>query len=53
MGAINVLGAPRPSEYASDLHGERLLSEDLVLLARRDHPLLRRDIAPSDLGRAC
>jgi len=47
-----VLGALRPSEYASDLHGEQLLTENLVVLARRDHPLLRRAIEPSDLGQA-
>lgn len=35
-----VLGALRPLDYASDLHGEELLTEKLVLLAQKEHPLL-------------
>ncbi|ERT16599.1 LysR family transcriptional regulator, partial [Pseudomonas putida SJ3] len=35
-----VLGALRPYDYASDLVGEPLINEDMVLLARRGHPLL-------------
>jgi LysR family transcriptional regulator, regulator for genes of the gallate degradation pathway len=34
-----VLGALRPNDASSGLTNERLMSEDLVVLARRDHPL--------------
>ncbi|VVP18007.1 HTH-type transcriptional regulator HdfR [Pseudomonas fluorescens] len=34
-----ILGALRSSTYASDLVGESLLTEEMVVLARRDHPL--------------
>lgn len=34
-----ILGALRASDPASDLENERLMSENLVVLARRDHPL--------------
>ncbi|MBK5436727.1 LysR family transcriptional regulator [Pseudomonas sp. TH32] len=37
-----VLGALRPSAYASDLHSEALLQEEMVILVRRDHPWLKR-----------
>lgn len=47
-----VLGALRPSEYASDLHGEQLLAENLVLLVRQGHPLLKKTIQPEDLSQA-
>lgn len=33
-----IFGALRPAAYASDLTGENLLSEDMVLVARHDHP---------------
>ncbi|MCX2815737.1 MULTISPECIES: LysR family transcriptional regulator [unclassified Pseudomonas] len=35
-----VLGALRPHDYASDLVGEPLINEEMVVLARRGHPLL-------------
>ena len=35
-----VLGALRANDAASGLANERLMSEDLVVLARRDHPLV-------------
>jgi LysR family transcriptional regulator, regulator for genes of the gallate degradation pathway len=34
-----VLGALRPDDASSGLANERLMSEDMVVLARRDHPL--------------
>lgn len=34
-----IFGALRGRSYASDLSGEALLSEDMVVLARQDHPL--------------
>ena len=34
-----IFGALRDSSYASDLGGEALLTEDMVVLARHDHPL--------------
>lgn len=43
-----VLGALRPSDYASDLTGEPLITEEIVLLARRGHPLLQ---GPMSLAR--
>ncbi|CAM3590448.1 HTH-type transcriptional regulator GalR [Pseudomonas reidholzensis] len=42
-----IFGALRPAAYASDLSGEGLLSEAMVLVARRGHPLLG---APDLLG---
>lgn len=36
-----VLGALRPGGYASDLTGEPLITEEIVLLARRGHPLFK------------
>lgn len=44
-----VFGALRPTDFASDLHGEALLTEAMVLLARRDHPLQGKAIGPADL----
>lgn len=46
-----VFGALRPADFASDLHGEALLTEAMVLLARRDHPLQGQAIGPADLQR--
>jgi LysR family transcriptional regulator, regulator for genes of the gallate degradation pathway len=40
-----VLGALRPGDYASDLTGEPLITEQIVLLARRGHPLLQRQLS--------
>jgi len=34
-----IFGALRPAEYATDLVRETLLTDELTLLARRDHPL--------------
>ncbi|MDD0994666.1 LysR family transcriptional regulator [Pseudomonas sp. TNT2022 ID1044] len=34
-----IFGALRSAAYASDLVGESLLTEEMVVLARRDHPL--------------
>ncbi|MDN7970066.1 LysR family transcriptional regulator [Burkholderia multivorans] len=36
-----ILGALRANDAAGDLDNERLMSENLVVLARRDHPLAR------------
>nr|WP_249680181.1 LysR family transcriptional regulator [Pseudomonas sp. PIA16] len=47
-----VLGALRPADFASDLHGEALLTEPMVLLARRDHPLQGRALQVADLADA-
>ena len=44
-----VLGALRPSDYASDLLGETLLTEELVVLVRRGHPLLDQGVNTNDL----
>ncbi|HKR43490.1 LysR family transcriptional regulator [Paraburkholderia sp. EG287A] len=37
-----VLGALRENDAASGLGNERLMSEDMVVLARRDHPLAKK-----------
>jgi LysR family transcriptional regulator of gallate degradation len=34
-----ILGALRPHDDASGLHNENLMSEDMAVLARKDHPL--------------
>ena len=45
-----ILGALRANDASSGLKNERLMSEDMVLLARSDHPLARtRDLAISEL----
>jgi LysR family transcriptional regulator of gallate degradation len=45
-----ILGALRANDASSGLKNERLMSEDMVLLARRDHPLARaRDLTIGDL----
>ncbi|MGK9067079.1 LysR family transcriptional regulator [Stutzerimonas chloritidismutans] len=44
-----IFGALRPAAYASDLHGEALLTEEMVILARAGHPLLGAVVQPSDL----
>jgi LysR family transcriptional regulator, regulator for genes of the gallate degradation pathway len=48
-----VLGALRANDAASGLANERLMSEDLVVLARRDHPLASaRGLTLKDLASA-
>lgn len=47
-----VFGALRPAAYASDLHGEQLLVEEMVVLARRGHALTGRRLTPTDLAQA-
>jgi len=47
-----VFGALRPSGYASDLHGEELLTEEMVILVRDGHPLLGRQVDIKDLVQA-
>lgn len=45
-----VLGALRAPDYASDLHGERLLTEEMVILVRRGHPWLERAVTLDDFS---
>ncbi|CAI8827505.1 LysR family transcriptional regulator [Pseudomonas sp. IT-P258] len=45
-----VFGALRPEAYASDLVGEALLTEDMVVLARRGHPLCSTAVPHDELG---
>ncbi|POF43296.1 LysR family transcriptional regulator [Pseudomonas laurylsulfativorans] len=47
-----IFGALRPEAYASDLVGEALLTEDMVVLARRDHPLYSKSALHDELGTA-
>jgi LysR family transcriptional regulator of gallate degradation len=47
-----ILGALRSSTYASDLVGESLLTEEMVVLARRDHPLCGNGDLQNHLGNA-
>jgi LysR family transcriptional regulator of gallate degradation len=47
-----IFGALRSSAYASDLVGEALLSEEMVVLARRDHPLCATSDLHAHLGQA-
>ncbi|HTR10867.1 MAG TPA: LysR substrate-binding domain-containing protein, partial [Paraburkholderia sp.] len=48
-----VLGALRENDAASGLANERLMSEDMVVLARRDHPLAKaRGLTLNDLRNA-
>ncbi|KIG10776.1 LysR family transcriptional regulator [Caballeronia concitans] len=45
-----VLGALRANDASSGLANERLMSEDMVVLARRDHPLAsKRDLTLNEL----
>lgn len=44
-----VFGALRGSDYASDLQGEELLTEEMVILVRNGHPLLGRSLQLKDL----
>lgn len=47
-----VLGALRPSDYASDLAGEPLITEEIVLLARHGHPLLQGSMSLASVHEA-
>ncbi|RAI63115.1 LysR family transcriptional regulator [Pseudomonas fluorescens] len=47
-----IFGALRSEAYASDLAGEALLTEDMVVLARRDHPLYSKTTLHDELGAA-
>jgi LysR family transcriptional regulator of gallate degradation len=47
-----VFGALRAQDYASDLHGEKLITEDMVVLAGRGHPWLGRPVTLDDLSAA-
>jgi LysR family transcriptional regulator of gallate degradation len=48
-----ILGALRGNDAASGLQNERLMAEDMVLLARRDHPLANaRGLTIADLRNA-
>ena len=44
-----IFGALRPSSYASDLIGEQLLTEQMVVLVGRGHPLVGRQVGIGDL----
>ncbi|WP_277182842.1 LysR family transcriptional regulator [Caballeronia sp. BR00000012568055] len=48
-----VLGALRPNDASSGLTNERLMSEEMVVLARNDHPLaMRKDLTLRELSAA-
>jgi LysR family transcriptional regulator of gallate degradation len=47
-----IFGALRSEAYASDLTGEALLTEDMVVLARRDHPLYSKTALHDELSSA-
>ena len=47
-----IFGALRSVTYASDLLGESLLTEEMVVLARRDHPLCKNTDLQGELARA-
>lgn len=47
-----IFGALRPEAYASDLAGEALLNEDMVVVARRDHPLYSKHALHDELSTA-
>ncbi|HTS21036.1 MAG TPA: LysR family transcriptional regulator [Casimicrobiaceae bacterium] len=48
-----ILGALRPADFATDLHGEPLVDDQLAIVSRREHPWAqRRRIRPDDLARA-
>ncbi|MEX5683312.1 LysR family transcriptional regulator [Pseudomonas silesiensis] len=47
-----VFGALRPAGYASDLHGEQLLTEEMVVLVRSGHPLAGQAVTVNDLSDA-
>jgi LysR family transcriptional regulator of gallate degradation len=47
-----IFGALRSEAYASDLTGEGLLTEDMVVLARRNHPLYSKTALHDELSSA-
>ncbi|RWU25541.1 LysR family transcriptional regulator [Pseudomonas alkylphenolica] len=47
-----IFGALRSEAYASDLAGEALLTEDMVVLARREHPLQAKAARLDELSSA-
>ena len=47
-----IFGALRSEAYASDLTGEALLTEDMVVLARRNHPLYSKTALHDELSSA-
>lgn len=47
-----VFGALRSSAYGSDLYGEELMRENMVILMRRDHPWARQPVSPEMLASA-
>lgn len=47
-----IFGALRGADYASDLVGEALLSEEMVVLVRRGHPLLSAAVGREEVGQA-
>ena len=47
-----VFGALRAQDYASDLYGEKLITEEMVILAGPGHPWLNRQITLDDLSTA-
>lgn len=47
-----IFGALRPQAYASDLTGEVLLTEEMVVVARRDHPLYLKTALQDELSAA-
>ena len=47
-----IFGALRSTAYASDLSGEALLTEEMVVLARRSHPLYSKSTVQAELADA-
>ena len=47
-----IFGALRSTAYASDLSGEALLTEEMVVLARRGHPLYSKSALQAELADA-
>lgn len=47
-----IFGALRSTAYASDLSGEALLTEEMVVLARRCHPLYSKSTVQAELADA-
>jgi LysR family transcriptional regulator of gallate degradation len=45
-----IFGALRSAAYANDLTGEALMTEEMVVLARRGHPLYSKTVLPDALG---